>query len=902
MLYVAAAILVWAFGLARMWDYRMLEWNRVDTAWQLELVWLARHGSFSGRDFDYARGPLWQVIATLPTALFRSPSAATILAGMEAGFFALGAVIAGWVGLRRIRAGWPRIAGFLVLTGLSFGVGVSTFRALLSTAVVLSLVDRRPSFRGALAPAALTLVGLLVSFDRFFLALASVGTFAAYELFARYRTGDPKRPAFVRLGWYVLALASGLVALAVVALVLGADPARYFLGQREIAGGYGQLGAAWKAGVPLRNIVVFLMAVVGIATVFLLRRAKRWLFGAWIAASLPLASFAVVLPDHGHVYVALIPLVIVLWVVALSSEVERSSRVASGLVAGVFMLGWFGAHPADLRLAPWSLVRPVEALAGLRRGDAGFTSDTRAMAEWLARQPKPVRCIGASPDMVVLHPLTGIGGPTLLTLRWTENQRVALADKITEAACPYYMFHVSGFENPVGPAWNLGEDFLAIAESYRLAERIGPAAAVLAHREAPRKLEPRELSTPVAGKTLDWSVPGSVEIPLGAEIDGADLVRLDYTMELPRWFVLSGSLPTIEYRFEHRGAPVSDWVPFFHADAQRPTHAFLSSDPAATEAAFILGQSRESSARADTLRIRFKRRGRFAARAGKLTIHGISRYTAATAAAAGTASCAEQRDLAADLESGRAYARNTSPRAQGESFHLDSNQAPVENLPEIYEAFEPCASTCLSGIVELAPGQSDGAQFEVHVMEDPRRTRVMFEELTPGQTLPFELSLEPWQGRDILLRVGTWPGDSGHAEHDRVTVRRLAVRRCSARRTLAEATRQGLLRVVSGRVRPEGDELLLSGQVSYPFRAIADTCVELTAQAPDDGAARRLEAWIEADDVQLEILRQSLGTAQLTQYSLHDFIGRDVALGVSVTASERAAPVRLRARLYRCGT
>ena len=155
MLYVAAAILVWAFGLARMWDYRMLEWNRVDTAWQLELVWLARHGSFSGRDFDYARGPLWQVIATLPTALFRSPSAATILAGMEAGFFALGAVIAGWVGLRRIRAGWPRIAGFLVLTGLSFGVGVSTFRALLSTAVVLSLVDRRPSFRGALAPAAL---------------------------------------------------------------------------------------------------------------------------------------------------------------------------------------------------------------------------------------------------------------------------------------------------------------------------------------------------------------------------------------------------------------------------------------------------------------------------------------------------------------------------------------------------------------------------------------------------------------------------------------------------------------------------------------------------------------------------------------------------------------------------
>ena len=66
--------------------------------------------------------------------------------------------------------------------------------------------------------------------------------------------------------------------------------------------------------------------------------------------------------------------------------------------------------------------------------------------------------------------------------------------------------------------------------------------------------------------------------------------------------------------------------------------------------------------------------------------------------------------------------------------------------------------------------------------------------------------------------------------------------------------------------------------------------------------AALLVAWIEADDVQLEILRQSLGTAQLTQYSLHDFIGRDVALGVSVTASERAAPVRLRARLYRCGT
>src|SRR5688500_6729811 len=60
--YFVLVIVLQAMAERALFDHRELDRNLVDYAWQLELIYAADLDLWSGRDFHYARGPLFQLL------------------------------------------------------------------------------------------------------------------------------------------------------------------------------------------------------------------------------------------------------------------------------------------------------------------------------------------------------------------------------------------------------------------------------------------------------------------------------------------------------------------------------------------------------------------------------------------------------------------------------------------------------------------------------------------------------------------------------------------------------------------------------------------------------------------------------------------------------------------------
>ena len=120
--YLATLLVATAYVRWKLWDMRALEQNLLDSAWQLELAWRARHGQWSGRDFAYPMGPAWQVVAwlgSLPGAF----SPARTQAGLELLFRLLGTVAAAFIAWHTVRGPWRRLAAWLLITDAGFRRG-----------------------------------------------------------------------------------------------------------------------------------------------------------------------------------------------------------------------------------------------------------------------------------------------------------------------------------------------------------------------------------------------------------------------------------------------------------------------------------------------------------------------------------------------------------------------------------------------------------------------------------------------------------------------------------------------------------------------------------------------------------------------------------------------------------
>ncbi len=864
-----------AYVLAALFDMRSFQNGWYDHAWQLELAWQARQGDWSGRDFHYPRGPLWQAVAWLASAPWRDALVASdTLAGLAFAFRLASLCAVAWIAWRRVEGPWLRVAALVALATLSFGAGVPTFRAMLSALVILAYVPpeaRAPTFRDALPAALLCGIALLLSFDRFAIALLGVALAAGAEWLARTVRRESPRVAPLRAVRFAAVLGVVLAVIGLGAVLAGADLLEYVLGQRQLAAGYASgMRTPWYVGVPPANVLALFLAGAATAGAALALRQPPHV-AAWIAGATPSALFGLVTSDPGHVFMALLPLLSVLVVLAASARVSSGVRSGAAVLAAVAMLGWFGTYPDALSVRLYDFREAWSVLRGHKGPDREFHSDHARAIGWardLVARERP-RCIAAWPSLSIVHALADVPGPTELAIRWNDEMQRELARRIEREDCPVYLHHVLSFDD-IGGAWFLGPDFVVLAERYAFERRIGVDLVSMRRRPEPR----RAPVVPLPARDLELGVvlPGEVVVPLGAEVPGESVVRLDYELDVSPLRAQLGGLPFGEWRFEHRGRPVGEWRTLHHLRAGAGS-LYLAPDPEALEWRWMAGTRIDREVVADALRIRLVPRGALSPAAARLTVRSIERIDPPGDPPAPPASwCEPAIDLLERVHQGRVFARNVAPRPSLVHFHLDP-LPPGAGLAEVHFPVRPCDEACFFASlgVDAPPSESDGVVFEVHLIHGADRPLLREIEVLPGGEVPIEIPIHLWPGRPQLLRIGTRPRASEASDYAFVSAPRVAP--CSARAWLAE---------------DEGDVVVPAegATLRRSFHVIPSTCFAAGAESTPPA---RMSVRVAVDGLE-HVLHEGPATGGFA-VGLHDWTDRDVTLIVEVEPS--AGPVRL---------
>ena len=914
------------FQLGALWDLRSFHLDPWDSAWRLELAWMGSEGRWSGRDFDYPRGPLWQLVAAGASVVAGGSWGGTL--GFLHAFFALGSVgIVTWLVLRHEASAWGRVFAFCALALLTNTAGVATFRAFLPVAAIVTYLPARPDsdtpWRSALTTAAITLAGLLISFDRFGTIGLAILAMALTDLAVRFWWRRAPQEAL----WRALRYGASLLALGGVTwlalLPLGFDLVDYVTGQRELMAAYAvNMAVGWEVAVPVANIRALFAACGLLLIVPVLRRRepeeRRHVDLAWLAGALPAVSFASVRSDEGHMILAMTPALCVLVLIAMGAieGLATSRRYVAGVVAAVAIIGWLGTYPHATAGHPDALLNSYAALSGDKRPDTAYRSDVGTVRAWLEARREALPCVALAADFTVLHAVTGIGGPTELGLRWSPELKRRLARKIREAACPYFIYSVRNFDAP-GHSWSFGDDFLEVARAYEHEARLGGTAIAMRRREEPLTIPVSRLATePV---TVRLALPGRAEVPLGEPIEGTDLLRLRVRVEMSAWRAYLGGTPEIEWRFEQDGEATSPWRRLYHLSLGREHTVWVSPDPEGAEWRWITGRPPVRHRSADTLVFRASARGAFSPEALRLEVLALDRLTPPTPPRAPIAECTPQVDLLRDLHAGRAYSRWVAPNPSDLHFHLEP-QPEDQPLAEILFPIVPCEDTCLRAnvAVQASPERSDGVVFDVHVIDGEQRPRLHRAHVPAGgEELPVEVALGPWAGREVLLRLGTLYGEE--RAYDDAVVVEPQLTRCEARRDLASALRRSRATVERGAASAgEGgsggaDDVRVDAggaEIRWRLTAVPDTCVSFDAIAPEEGTEGAMQVVWRVRDGDVEHVlwegrvESGAGRLGVPERALFDWTGRriDVVWDISPAEGREGAPVRLLSpRAYPCG-
>lgn len=832
--------------------------------------------------------------------------------------FALGslAVIA-WMVVRHLRSDWARLGCFVAIAVLINAAGMATFRALLPVVAILLYAPGRAARRGwgsAVATALWTLAGLFLSFDRFVTVGMSVAAVALAELMLRLRWRRRPREGLEHALRYGAALLGAALVLWGLLALVGIDLVDYVQGQRRLAEDYSvAMAVGWEVRIPATNVRGFLLVFAVLLLVPLARRSDPVATDVlWLAGALPSVLFAAVRSDQGHLIMAILPALCVLVLVA-GGAVEgllTGRRILAGTLAAVAILGWLGTYPEAITGSPGVLVDLYHVAAGDKRPDRDFDSPVGAARRWIERHRDEASCLGVSADFTVLHPLTGIRGPTELALRWSPRLKERLARRIEDADCRYFVYSVKSYEVP-GQSWSWGADFLEVVRRYRPRQRIAGQLVVLERRDHPVTLRHQTLMDEQT--TFAFPVPGQAEIPLGAEVAGTDLIRLRMTLRLPRWRAFLGGVPKMDWRFERDGEPVGPWRHLHHLSLGDAQPLWTSPDGEAAEWRWVTGQRPRRHRPADTLVIRASDPRAFSPDAAELVVHSIERFAPPPARQPEPARCQEEVDLLERLREGDAFVEFVAPSVSDVLFHLEP-QPEDQPLAEVLFEVTPCPTTCfdVQVAVQASPEQSDGAVFEAHVLDAEQRPLLArFHVPAGGDTHPVQVSLEPWAGREVLLRLGTTYGEE--RAHDDVVVVAPRLTRCAARGRLADALSTGDARVVTGEVARSGADVIVDrggATIAWTAPLVTDTCLVFGASAPGEGdagpvylAARIGDGGVENLLWEGEIL-PGAEPVEPPALALFDWVGREVEViwELRPVSGGPGAPARLRApSLVRCG-
>jgi hypothetical protein len=820
-----------------------------------------------------------------------------------------------------VRPGYLRLATFFVLATLAYGAGVASFRSMVSAATVLAYApqdesDRPAGYQSALTTSLLCLAGLSLSVDRLVFALTAIAVVSAVEIAARRRRRQSLAPAWTRLSRFVgvFGLVSAISCL--LALLAGASPITYLQRQIVLATAYGaNLSLPWDRDVVSRQSVALLLASSLALGVWLIaKRGLPWAKACWLIGALPFAAFVLLQTDAGHVYVSLLPLLVVLLLVATSGATNDLPplRAAAGLLVALFLLSWFGKRPEQMWTHPRVIAEAEQVRKGQRAADPDFQTDVSAATRWLRAKVAEAdpHCIGARAGLTVVHPLLRRGGPTQMALRWNATLQSELAASLRAARCPVFVYEFYTFDIPQS-AWFLGEDFFAISELYQPEKRLGPALVGLKLRDTPASATAEPLEVPAQTRRNTIALPGQIRIPLSRQVDGRHPLRVDYTLDFARWRALAGGTPLVKWRFLKAGKPLADYQYLFHLGVGRRTRSYLSPEPEVTERRWLAGEDMQPTLSADTLELRVEPRGLVSPGHADLTLHELSVLIPATAPAPRVGQrCRGEQSLLATLRAGEAFPRHVSPRADTHSFQLHPN-GPLEPTAEVFFPVTPCDESCFYAEVGMDENEQpgDGATLETHVIDQGARPLLGKHWLKKGERRKIEVPLAAFAGKEVMLRVGSYGQQT--PEGDYLWLSGPRIMRCSARANISQSISMHRAQATWGLIQARDGHVLADrrgAEIQIPVRVIDDTCASVEfALSKEHEAKGGMDVFL---DVVVDGLRHRMDEGRLegkepfrkTQVSLHDFSGRSIGvhMGGKPALGRGEFLAFLRPRLGRC--
>ncbi|MFK7987180.1 MAG: hypothetical protein AB8I08_14245 [Sandaracinaceae bacterium] len=895
-LVLVAAVGAWVHGES--WDFRAHARDPLDGTWRLELAWLAGRGAWSGVDFHYPRGPLWQLVGGVAHALCNGDAGWTH-ALYDLLFQLCTLALLGAFVRRRVPRAPASWVVFTVLGVFSTAVGTATLRALLPLMAIDAAVRaNEDGWRGPARVAAWMAVGMLVSFDRLVaMTLSVLAVLGAGLLVAvLQRTAKAWMASQVRL---VGALVVASVVLALGFALAGGSLVRECLTQLRIAGDYaGRMAMGWSAPVSGWAVAAFVVCVGGLAAV-----RRRDAFDApdssfpYLMGALPAVAFGVIRADAEHLVLATLPLVAVLLVLSVGAF-EGESRVRRAAAAVLFLVAAGSiavSRPDALAGNPRVFWAAAAVAAGEQRPNPDWRSDDAAAVAYARSVRRPGECVAASADLTLVHPMADVRGPTELSIRWSSAWKEELADAIAERDCPHFVYSLLTYEWP-GTNWILGPDFVEVARRYELDRQVGASVLGMRRRVRPRRIERARLTA--ERRTWSAEVPGQIRVPLGGVIQGTDIVELPLRVTLDGWRMRVGGAPVVEWRFERDGEPVAGWVPMPDVAFNRWGTVQLSPDPAATEWLWMGGREPSRHRRADTLALRLRPRGVSTPHTVEVSVRPIDRLRIPIEARP-ERSCDGRVDLLSMLQNGQAYGRYFAPDVRADRFSFEPNR-PNDYEAEVSFPVTPCADSCLrlSASVEAPASASDGIELGVHVFEPPRRTDVYYEVIRPGgEPQEISLPLEDFAGRPVLLQLRSLPWRQWGEDAARII--RPRIQPCALEVMLTEVER---LEVPRGSLTRVGRDLALSAggaRVEATVPGFSHLCLGFgtAAQSPvriavhaEDGAA---EPYVHR-------ITLPPGEASLDPFPLSDVQGRDVVVVLDVHLADHAEGRLVEPRLERC--
>lgn len=595
---------------------------------------------------------------------------------------------------------------------------------------------------------------------------------------------------------------------------------------------------------------------------------------AWVGAvPIAAAGFVSAGAEDGP-YLALVAPSVALLVVAARSMPR--APLASGVAALLVALFVLGSAPRYDRRTAWrpTVFFDLAEVARGRRGPQLEDNDLFAAATRMVDLPG---CVAVTADLSAAQLVAGVPGPI-------DGD----APRDLEGwSCPHALTSIRSFDRPYRLAARaFGPDMRERAERYTVAETIGPATFLARERAPVRAAERRmDLDVRVVSDAL-----GALRVAFDREVPAEHVVVVRVRTDARRVVaqVLSGARPVREPMelSVHAGEL---WIPM---EAER------------AEWRWITGRSAREPLFADAVRLEPEG-------GASLAIDGALELSPPEPAPERRRPCAR----AVELWSARGYARRTRAPVEGARVLLDPNP-PGHPAAELFVPVTPCPGTCLVGEVGLDGDEGGGFGFEVHVVDGPERPRLLDWQVGPGWSRPFEVPLERWAGRDVLVRMATTPGARADGDHARVHRPRL--RPCASLVSVVHALHDGRHRVVRGAPSMVGDALRLPlaplgeppVEVRLPLTVPEGACLAVDLGASEHERAFAAVVGVVADGRAHRLVREVFaphepGTPRAhADVSLAGWVGREVELYFAAWPLERGgsgvASV-VRPRVHRCG-